>query len=63
MYDDISRDTISYEYLISLLRQRTPTYASQAERDYFHTLWHDLLLLDAEVRKQVAARRSDRRAS
>jgi hypothetical protein len=60
MSDDISRDTISYQYLLSILRKRQPTYASQSERDYFHTLWHDLLVLDAEVRKEVSERRSER---
>jgi hypothetical protein len=56
MSDDISRDTISYEYLISILRKRSYRRETQAEQDYYHTLWHDLLVLDEEVRKQVSER-------
>jgi hypothetical protein len=56
MSDDISRDTISYEYLISILRTRTYRRETQEEQDYYHTLWHDLLVLDAEVRKEVSER-------
>jgi hypothetical protein len=52
--DGTSPEKISYEYLISVLRKRTYRRESQAEQDYFYSLWHDLLMLDAAVRKEVS---------
>jgi hypothetical protein len=54
MFDNATPDTVSYEHLISILRERTDRRESQADRDYLSTLWHDLLMLDAQVRKQVS---------
>lgn len=56
MNDNLSPDKISYDYLISILRERTQRRESQAEQDYFYSLWQDLLMLDAAVRKQVSER-------
>lgn len=54
MNDNVSPERISYEDLISVLRDRTHRRESQAEQDYFYSLWHDLLMLDAAVRKQAS---------
>lgn len=43
-------DSISYDKLMELVRKKLVYARTHAERDYYHELWYDLLILDSQLK-------------